>query len=75
MDTQFFDGAEHRYTDYPITDILQAGWPSFPLLGRLFSFTSSRSRSPLSCTLNYLLLLFSALPRLAASLPLPSSTN
>jgi len=23
MDTQFFDGAEHRYTDYPITDILQ----------------------------------------------------
>jgi len=23
MDTQFYDGAEHRYTDYPITDILQ----------------------------------------------------
>ena len=23
MDTQYYDGAEHRYTDYPITDILQ----------------------------------------------------
>jgi len=23
MDTQFYDGAEHRYTDFPITDILQ----------------------------------------------------
>ncbi|EOD12464.1 hypothetical protein EMIHUDRAFT_422149 [Emiliania huxleyi CCMP1516] len=23
MDTQYYDGAEHRYADYPITDILQ----------------------------------------------------
>ena len=23
MDTLYYDGAEHRYTDYPITDILQ----------------------------------------------------
>ncbi len=23
MDTQHYDGSEHRYVDYPITDILQ----------------------------------------------------
>ena len=24
VDTQYYDGAEHRYADYPITSILQA---------------------------------------------------
>lgn len=39
MDTQFYDGAEHRYADYPITDILQ-------MIGRACRWARRRPLKP-----------------------------
>ena len=41
MDTQYYDGAEHRYTNYPITDILQ-------MVGRACRYLPTYSPRPAS---------------------------